>query len=647
MSRVDLTNRFTLKSLRVALLCFLLLTGTHEGVIPVMKRLPESLASAADADVVADFSVAVDPPLAKKFDFMNSGIVPMWRYRRDLDLIDELKTQSLRIDLFWGEPQINGWTTEMISGDVGDLQFDFNEIDELSRMLMARGIGGYWSYCYNPLPLQAGFGHASHPSNLEAWREIMFQFARHFKENGLRPEYHAIWNEPDLDIFYNRPVEIYSQLYKYGVQGLRAGDPDAFVGGPDLAFTDEWIDPFLDFVEENELPLDFFAFHAIGVSPVSRVNTARRKFKDRPYFDTTELVFSELNPSMIFNTPLAPVVRYTQAALILDHIARLVDQPDITRVHWAQFMDSSVDTLGVVSLDGHRRAAYNAFMLYAMMPVDRRSVEASKSLSALASTDAHTSGLLLWNRSRSDKTVTVALDNIPFARGTLRVYRIDEEHASYFENPGIEDLTAVEVFEDVGTINLTWQGDIPDHGVVYLEVSDGSGESELTRVDAVAHIIRVNRYFPDRTKDNYADFDRSTWIARLGMGSEDYADSRLGIVLEDLPSALEVSFATEGAPRHLDANSLLGLRLDYPAGGSYTKSVLLHGGLHNSARGTPMPWGTERRADEVVEMDGLSTVQLEPALYAPEGWSGRLILTLLMQNTGAGTRAKISIRRSP
>ena len=630
----------------VVLLSLVLLYDFHDRDAPLMKILPESRASAADADVVADFSVAVDPPLVKKFDFMNSGIVPMWRYRRDLHLIDDLKAQSLRVDLFWGEPTINGWTTEMVSGAIDDLQFDFAEIDELSRMLKARGIGGYWSYCYNPLPLQAGFGHASHPSNLQAWREIMFQFARHFKDLDLRPNYHAIWNEPDLDIFYDRPVETYSQLYKFGVEGLRAGDPDAFVGGPDLAFTDEWIDPFLDFVEENELPLDFFAFHAIGMSPISRVNTARRKIKDRPYFDTTELVFSELNPSMIFNTPLSPVVRYAQAALILDHIANLVDQTDITRVHWAQFMDSSVDTLGVVSLDGHRRAAYNAFKLYAQMPVDRRAVEASKSLSALASTDAHTSGLLLWNRTRSDKRVTVTLKNIPFAKGALRVYRIDEEHASYFENPDSETLTAVEVLEDVNTSDLTWLGDIPDHGVVYLEVRDGSGTSQQTSVEAVAKIIRVNRYFPDRSKDNYAEFDRSTWTVRLGMGTEDFADSRIGIVLEDLPSSLDVSMAAEGEPRRLDANSLHGMRLDYAVGERYTKAVVLHGGLYSEEHDSLEPWGTGRQADQVVAVDDLSRMRLEPAQYAPKDWSGRLILTLMMQNTGAGTRSKVHIRRS-
>ena len=633
-----------LKPARIALICLLLIAGHHEGLNSLMTILPKVAASTTEVEVVADFGLTIDPPLIKKFDFMNSGIVPMWRYRRDLDLIDDLRVQSLRIDLFWGNQQINGWTTEMVSGSADELQFDFREIDELSRLLKQRGIGGYWSYCYNPLPLQAGFGHASHPSNLLAWREIMFEFARHFKEADLRPDYQAIWNEPDLDIFYNRPLEDYLQLYKYGVQGLRDGDPDAFVGGPDLAFTDEWIDPFLDFVEAEQLPLDFFAFHAIGSSPTQRINSARRKIKNRPYFDTTELVFSELNPSMIFHTPLAPLVRYSEAAIVLDLIANLVDQPDITRVHWAQFMDSSVDTLGVVSLDGHRRAAYNAYKLYAMMPVDRRAVTVSKALSALAATDAHTSGLLLWNRSRSEQRVSIALNNVPFAVGTLRVYRIDEEHASYFENPANELLKPVETLKDVHTAALTWSGEIPDHGVIYLEISDDSGISELDPIASFADIIRVNRYFPDRSKDNYAEFDRATWIARLGMGSEDIGDSRVAIVLENLPGLMHLSFATEGALRQLDVDSLLGLRLDYAVGEDYAASVLLHGGLYNDGRAAAMPWGTERPADQVVALDDLTNIQLAAASYAPAGWSGRLIITFMMQNSGAETRAKVVVR---
>ena len=84
----------------------------------------------------------------------------------------------------------------------------------------------------------------------------------------------------------------------------------------------------------------------------------------------------------------------------------------------------------------------------------------------------------------------------PSPRGSLRVYRIDEEHASYFENPDNELLLPVETHEDLDTSGLTWQGDIPDHGVLYLEISDGSGASGSASVAGIGDIIRVNRYFP-------------------------------------------------------------------------------------------------------------------------------------------------------
>ena len=93
MSPVDVASLCTFKRGRAALICLLLLFICFDGTFPGMNTSPDEYALAADVNVVADFSVALDPPLVKKFDFMNSGIVPMWRYRRDLNLIDDFKAQ--------------------------------------------------------------------------------------------------------------------------------------------------------------------------------------------------------------------------------------------------------------------------------------------------------------------------------------------------------------------------------------------------------------------------------------------------------------------------------------------------------------------------------------------------------------------------
>ena len=131
------------------------------------------------------------------------------------------------------------------------------------------------------------------------------------------------------------------------------------------------------------------------------------------------------------------------------------------------------------------------------------------------------------------------------------------------------------------------------------------------------------------------------------MGSQDKADSRVGVLFEGVPDLVNVSFVTEGSLQQLDENSLLGLRIDYAVGDDYERSVLWHGGLHDANHKARIPWGTERGPEQVVEVQDLSDIQLSPAQYAPEGWSGRLIMTFMMQNTGAQTRAKVFVRQRP
>lgn len=611
---------------------------------------PAPSSTPQEEDVIdVDFSITVDPPLVKKIDFMNSGIATMERYRRDIHWLQNMGVQSLRIDLFWGNDQINGWKTEMVSGSLDNLEYDFSEIDELSKMLKERGIAGYWSYCYNPYPLQNGSGHASQPADLEKWAEIMEVFASHFKQANIQPAYQSIWNEPDLqpNVFYNGSLEDYQMLYLEGVKGLKKGDPDAIVGGPDLAVNQTWISPFLDFVENNQLPLDFFAFHSLEGNLDNRIGAVRAAIQDRPYFDTTELVLSEYNiqPVSTWSDPLGPTTRYTEAALILETIKSLVEQPDIARAHWAQFMDSGVDTLGMVSLDGKRRAAYHAFELYAMMPVDRVKVSSSGDISSIASTDGHTAGVLIWNLSGVNQFLNVNVKNLPFTNANLKVYRIDAEHSSYHENPAHEDMIPEETNIIIPAAGYQWQGEIPLAGVIYLELSDGLAVTNQTIAEPAAKLIRTNRYFPDRAKNNYAEFEAGTWTVRLGMGPEDTAASVIGLTLEDLPQALAISFAVEGQPQQLTENSILGLRIDYQATDEYSSSVLFHNGLYNTGRNEPLPWGTMRQADQVIDVGDLSLLKISPADYAPLNWSGRVILTFMMQDTGSNTRARVTIQK--
>ena len=327
--------------------------------------------------------------------------------------------------------------------------------------------------------------------------------------------------------------------------------------------------------------------------------------------------------------------------------------PWITHVDWAQMQDPicaiQCDVIGLLDQNGHRRAPYNAYSIYANMPVDRRQLTIGGSVDGLASADQHKASVALWNLSGSDQAVNVALKNISFATGNFRVYRIDATHASFVDNPNSETLTPTEQYPNVQTGGLTWSGTIPSNSMVYLEVEDGSGATQLNPV-TVGKVIRVQNYDPDRTKASYADFDPKTWIGHLGMAGNQWADQEVGVTAEQLPASLDITSQIDGALVKNDANSCACVRVDYQVNGAYTKGVLFHGSyngsvdLYDPARSAPMPWGTQRQPDQVVSVPNIASFPISLSQYAPSGWSGRVQLTSILQNAGNNARWKVTIR---
>ncbi len=301
---------------------------------------------------------------------------------------------------------------------------------------------------------------------------------------------------------------------------------------------------------------------------------------------------------------------------------------------------------GLVSIEGNRKAAFNAWKIYAMMPVDRclATVEGPEGIGAMASSDEHRSGLVVWNLTGTEQPVSLRLESVPFPTGTLRVYRIDAEHASWGDNRAQEALAPVETRTNTTMRSIIWEDDIPDGGVVYLEVSDGAA---ATKPVPVAHVDRVLHYFPERRSPAYADFDRNTWVARLGMAGERAANAVVGVRVSDLPSAVDVSVTLGGTPTDNGKDSLLGVSVDYQIRGQCTKSVLFHGGMCHPKGVSVLPWGKKSRPDEVVKLPDLSRSRLDLAKHAPKGWRGDAVITFRMHNTGPDTRARFAVRRLP
>jgi hypothetical protein len=600
--------------------------------------------------VTADFSIPVDYPLLKtKFNLYNTALPSTASFDRDAKLLQELNVDSIRIEHNWG---FNQTLSHTVGGTLDALTFDWTLPDRWQKDVWDQNVLFHWGYDYTPYPLATSWAA---PPPIRQWREISYATARHLRETGSPVIYHEVWNEPDIPpTFFSGTIKDYEDLYANTVKEIKAADSDAKVGGPTVALTG-WYDRFLHYVRKNALPLDFFSFHHYGAPGLMETSlVAKALAKDR-YFNMTEMVMDEYNTYQRWLKG-GPQDTYVGATELLHDFMTFLERPELTSVNWAQFEDPCVcggpppdQFLGLVTLDGHRKATFNAFKIYGMMPVDRNQAGVrGVHLEAVASSDSHKASLVLLNRTGESQAVAINLKNIPFPKANINVYRIDQTHSSYGDGAG-EELMPTESFENIGTADWSWQGEIPNSGTLYFQADDGTDVSELAPVK-VARIIRLNRYYPARGTTSYSDFDRKTWIARLGMADNRLANQEVGVTVEEIPSTLEISTKVDGNLQRLDSNSLLGLRLDYRVKGVFTKSVLFHGryqgrvDLWDSRRTAQFPWGTRRQADETVAVPNMASFQIKPRMFAPANWDGRAEITFVMQNSGQGTRAKMIVR---
>jgi xylan 1,4-beta-xylosidase len=638
--------------------------------------------------IAADFSTPAGQPLIKsKFSVYDPVGPTVQQFDANLAKMGELNLNTYRLELAWGRRSGLGTSTG-VGGTADKLVYDFQGLDHLVKQLHTQDVQLLGSFGYTPVPLQdvnggqpggptpgrggeavgaqsvAGArgggggrgGGSAPPKDLGKWKEAVAAFVRHYKEIGIPFGVNEVWNEPDGTYGFFRGTEAeYEQLYKATVEAIRGADPDATVAGPGSDHHLLWNMTFIDFVAANKLPLDYYSFHEYGSGElaVRQVERTESSINRYPALNTAALSLDEWHDGECCTWCNDDVRNHYEGAPELLHdFMLLLDRPELASVSWAWWEDPGgrgAGCMGLVTGDGRRKAVFNAWKLYAMMPVDRRHVHIEGDLEAAASSDEHKASVLVWNRGSYDRRVDVHLKHLPFRAGTVRMYRIDGKHASPTDGAE-ENLAVTETYPVTAADGWSYlDATIPKYGILYFEATDGTGVSELTPA-RVGNVIRTDRYYPARGKTkSYADFDRKTWIARLGMMDETAADQEIGVLADGLPDALDAVVKVEGKLQKLDGNSLLGIRLDYRMEGKYAKAVWLHGpyggvDLFDRKRTAAMPWGLKRDVDQVVAVPDLAGFRIPLKTYAPSGWDGKVHISFVMENAGPGVRAKIMLR---
>ena len=612
-------------------------------------------------EVYADFSKGAGTPLFKsKFNLYDPVGPTMQQFDQNLDKLREVNVDNYRIEIAWGRGPRGFGTAMGVGGTADNITYDFTALDHMVKGLASQNVRLLGSYGYTPTPLQdpneQRFRSSTPPKDAPKWGEIAGVFAKHYKDIGLPFGINEIWNEADgiLTFFNGKPEEYYA-LYRAGVKAIREANPDAYIAGPASAPELAWYLTFPEFIDKNKLPLDAYTFHSYGSAELTNrlIDEVGGSLSRFPYLNTTAMVLDEWHDADCCNWCWDDVRhRYQGASQMLHDFQILLGRTELTSVSWAWWLDPpsrGAGCMGLLTGDGKRKAVFNAWKIYAGMPVDRAQVTLHGPIEAMASSDAHKATVVAWNPNPYLRRVDIHLSNIPFAKGNVRIFRIDDKHASVVDGAP-ENLEPVETFMGVDTAKWTWvDGAIPPNATVYVEAEDGSGTSELTPMN-VADVIRINRYFPARGKTNsYSDFDRKTWIARLGSADDAAAQQQIGVLADGLPAALNVTTKVEGVLKKQNPNSLLGVRVDYAVSGAYPKSVLYHGkyngtDLYDAARTAGSPWGIGAKLPQAVAVENLAGFRIPLREGAPAGWNGKAHLTFILQSTGPGVRAKFTVR---
>jgi len=616
----------------------------------LLLSLGLTLSGVAQERVIVNCAEPADPPLVRKFGVANSCAVPLERYRRDAGALAVLKPAALRVELGWGFSKV-GWTKPLVSGSAGNVQYAWTELDDLARLCDENRVDLALAYCYTP-PVLDRDGWYSPPASVRQWASAAREYAYHFRTAGQPIAAHEVWNRSDSTIYYNSSRGTYFRLFKDTVTALREADPDAVVGGPVIAGQGEWVVPFLAYIAFEKLPLDFFSFLAVSPGegdqtwgPVQkRLTDIRKALSEARNLGTTEVRLTAFNPLPRAELrPTAGVAQPALAAEVLSYLEQFLRQPDLTAVNWSQFMDSGItnDAQGLLDLAGNPRPAFGALALYADMPVDRVAAVAPASLRVLASHSPAQVSALVWNPGPEARSAVVEFQKLPFSAGTLGVHRIDAQNSVKFLRTGGWEIQPGDTSALAGESG-EWRGEIPPQGVVYLRAA-AAAPVTLTNRLPVTRVARLHRWFRDRYATAYADFDRATLTARLGMSTETRATAIIGANLINCPTNLQAVLETSGNPRKNDTGSTLAVRVDVFDRGAYTTSVLFHAGLYDVARTEVPPWGTRRAPDKVVPLPPGELWDLSLAGIAPAGWGRRAIVTFHLRDAGVGARARFRL----
>lgn len=180
----------------------------------------------------------------------------------------------------------------------GKLQYDFRANDLRLDYLIEKGYDVLLAYAampdcialsmnsktsvsFNKTRYKGKMFNTSPPKDYALWEEVCYQYTKHLMERyGIErvSKWHMqCFNEPDIPFFFmadipHHPaperVQEYCKMYEAFEHGIRRVSDEIKIGGPALALhIIPFMEPWLRYVKQKQLKLDFISFHNYGAEP--------------------------------------------------------------------------------------------------------------------------------------------------------------------------------------------------------------------------------------------------------------------------------------------------------------------------------------------------------------------------------------------
>ncbi|WP_170312816.1 GH39 family glycosyl hydrolase [Spirosoma agri] len=340
-------------------------------------------------------------------------------------------------------------------------------------------------------------GWAYPPKDYTKWSELVYQWVKHsvakYGQKEVESWYWELWNEPNIS-YWKGTTEEYIKLYDYTADAVKRALPTAKMGGPEVtgpgsAGSQKFFKAFMDHVVNGKnyvtgkvgTPIDFITFHAKGAPKLvdghvqMNMGTQLRDIDkgfdivaSYPSLKNLPIIIGESDPEgcAACSEDFSPQNAYRNGTMYSSYtaasFARKYDLAQSRGVNlagavtWAFEFEDQPWFRGFRDLatNGVDKPVLNVFRMFGMMPGTRvdvksglaydyvrvrdESVRAEADINALASKDAKSAAVMVWNYHDDNvpapnAPISVQVKGLPSKKITVHHYRVDKEFSNSYE----------------------------------------------------------------------------------------------------------------------------------------------------------------------------------------------------------------------